>query len=55
MLGIAVFLLETSKCAESSFWVYVDSRKLVPLAKGMRRCLTVVWVTWNILLRGDRP
>lgn len=34
MLGIAVFLLETSKCAESNFWVYVHSGKLVPLAKG---------------------
>lgn len=48
MLGITVFSLETGNRAESNFWICVDLRKLVPLAKGMERCLTVVWVTWNI-------
>lgn len=48
MFGVTVFLLEAGKGAESNFWIYVDFRKLVTLAKEMGRCLTVLWVTWNI-------
>lgn len=34
VLGITVFLLDTGKGAELNFWMCMDSRKLVALAKG---------------------
>lgn len=33
--GTIIFLLETSKGSESSFWICVDSTKIVPLDKGI--------------------